>query len=97
MNQGTISLHPGLEGSLPLERGCMIWLIVSVSVNGGLAEVVESIPYADMQSCQAAKAVRDSRQADFYSFANNTSVKSTAVCSDEPQDVSPSLLPPPRK
>lgn len=31
--------------------------------------------------------------ADFYSFANNTSVKMIAVCSDEPQDVSPSLLP----
>jgi hypothetical protein len=33
MNQGTISLHSGLEDSLPLERGCVIWLIVSLSLS----------------------------------------------------------------
>jgi hypothetical protein len=48
----------------------MIWLIVTISINGGPPQVSEKIPYPDMQSCQAEKAARDHRQ-DFFGFANN--------------------------
>jgi hypothetical protein len=59
----------------------MIWLIVTISINGGPPQVAEKIPYPDMQSCQAEKAARDHRQ-DSFAFANNVSVKRSVVCSD---------------
>jgi hypothetical protein len=59
----------------------MIWLIVTISVNGGPPQVAEKIPYADMQSCQAEKAARDSRQ-DYFAFARGVSVKRNVVCLD---------------
>jgi hypothetical protein len=61
----------------------MIWLIVWLSINGTPPRVVEKIPFNDMKSCQAEKAVRDSRQGTFLSFAHNASVKRTVVCSDD--------------
>jgi hypothetical protein len=68
----------------------MIWLIILMSINGGPPRVVERIPFDDMQSCQAEKAVRDSREGTF-TLANKLSVKSDVVCLD-----APSLTPPPR-
>lgn len=59
----------------------MIWLIVLVSINGGDQRVIERIPYKDMQSCQAEKAVRDSRP-DHFVFANDLSLKRTVLCSE---------------
>jgi hypothetical protein len=37
----------------------MIWLIVTISINGGPPQVSEKIPDPDMQSCQAEKAARE--------------------------------------
>jgi hypothetical protein len=59
----------------------MIWLIVLISINAGPPRVLEKVPYADMQCCQAEKAARDSRQ-DYFAFAHNVSVKRSVVCSD---------------
>jgi hypothetical protein len=59
----------------------MIWLIVTISISGGPPQVAEKIPYPDMQSCQAEKAARDSRQV-YFGFAHNVSVKRSVVCSD---------------
>jgi hypothetical protein len=58
----------------------MIWLIVTISINGGPPQVIEKIPYADMQSCQAEKAARDSRR-DYFVVANGISIKRNVFCS----------------
>jgi hypothetical protein len=41
----------------------MIWLIVLISINGGPQRAIEEIPYADLQSCEAEKVVREGRVA----------------------------------
>jgi hypothetical protein len=60
----------------------MIWLIVWISINGGTPQVAERIPYADMQSCQAEKSVRDHRK-DSFAFARGVSVTRNVVCLDD--------------
>jgi hypothetical protein len=64
-------------------RGAMIWLIVLISINGGPPRILEKIPYEDMQSCQAEKAVRDSRR-DYFVLANGGSIKRRVFCSEAP-------------
>ena len=61
----------------------MIWLIVLISINGGPRQVVEKILYEDIQSCQAEKAVRDSRSFHFVG-ANGLSIERKVVCSVNP-------------
>jgi hypothetical protein len=41
----------------------MIWLIVLISLDGGPQQAIEQIRYADLQSCQAEKLVRETRVA----------------------------------
>jgi hypothetical protein len=60
----------------------MFWLIVTISINGGLPQLSEKIPFEDMQSCQAEKAARDSRPA--YFSARNISVTRNVVCLKDP-------------
>ena len=62
----------------------MIWLIVVISINGGPPQIVEKIPYKDMQGCQAEKAVRDSRQAHFVA-PNGTSIERKVFCTYNPE------------
>jgi hypothetical protein len=62
----------------------MIWLIVTISINGAPPQVAEKIPYGDMQSCQAEKAVRDHRQ-DSFAFAHGVSVNRNVVCLGGPE------------
>jgi hypothetical protein len=50
-----------------------------VSLNGGLPQVLEKIPYENIQSCQAEKAARDSR-VDNFVFANTISIKRNVFC-----------------
>jgi hypothetical protein len=61
----------------------MIWLIVVIYINSGPPQVFEKIPYEDIQSCQAEKAVRDSRQAHFV-VPNGTSVERKVFCTKDP-------------
>jgi hypothetical protein len=61
----------------------MIWLIVLISINGGPQQVIEKIPYEDMQSCQAEKSVRDSRNLHFVG-ANGLSMDRKVICSVDP-------------
>jgi hypothetical protein len=58
----------------------VIWLVVWISINGAPPQVVEKIPYDDMQSCQAEKAARDHRQDIFT--ARGVSVVRSVICSD---------------
>jgi hypothetical protein len=62
----------------------MIWLIVTISINGALPQVAEKIRYEDMQSCQAEKAVRDHRQ-DSFAFPHGVSVNRNVVCLGGPE------------
>jgi hypothetical protein len=66
----------------------MAWLIVFVSINGTPPRAVEKIPFDDMQSCQAEKAARDSRQAFFasHAFARHVTVERKVVCSVDPAE-----------
>jgi hypothetical protein len=57
----------------------MIWLIVLISINGGPLQILDKIPYQDMQSCQVEKMARDSRQASFVN-ASGASIERKAVC-----------------
>jgi hypothetical protein len=70
MDRGIGHSAPGETPGVAL----MIWLIVLISINAGLPQVLEKVPYGDMQSCQAEKAVRDSRQAHFVT-PNGTSIE----------------------
>jgi hypothetical protein len=72
---------PFATGECAMAR--MIWLIVLISIDGGRPQVVEKIPFKDMQSCQAEKAVRDSRRY-YFAFAHDISVKRNVVCSEDP-------------
>jgi hypothetical protein len=60
----------------------MIWLIVLLSVNAGPPRVVEKIPYEDMQSCQAEKALRNSRHGVFVNGV--ISIERKVFCSEDP-------------
>jgi hypothetical protein len=60
----------------------VIWLIVLISINGEHPQVLEKIPYKDIQSCQAEKAVRDSRR-DYFAVANGISIKRNVVCLED--------------
>jgi hypothetical protein len=55
----------------------MIWLIVLISIDGGPQQAVEQIPYADVQSCQAEKVMRERVAIHPSSY-----VTSTFVCRD---------------
>jgi hypothetical protein len=61
----------------------MIWLIVPISINGGLPRVLEKIPYEDMQSCGAGKAVRNSRR-DYSVLVDVSSIERKVFCLEEP-------------
>jgi hypothetical protein len=62
----------------------MIWLVVVISINAGPPQVVEKIPYEDLQSCQAEKAVRDSRRDFYFSVKKNgISVERKVFCSGD--------------
>jgi hypothetical protein len=66
----------------------MTWLIVVISVNAGPPQVVEKIPYEDLRSCQAEKAVRDNRQDVYLHITNGVSVgvsvERKVFCSKDP-------------
>jgi hypothetical protein len=74
--------------SVPLLMNCavarMIWLIVVISINGGPPQIIEKIPYEDMQGCQAEKAMRDSRQAHFVVPNGASSIKRKVFCTYDP-------------
>jgi hypothetical protein len=61
----------------------MVWLIVLIFINAGPPRVLERVPYVDMQSCRAEKAVKDSRQAYFVT-SNGTSIRGKVFCSEGP-------------
>jgi hypothetical protein len=63
----------------------MIWLIVVISINGGPPQIVEKIPYEDMQGCQAEKAMRDSRQAHFVVPNGTSSIERKVFCTYNPE------------
>jgi hypothetical protein len=63
----------------------MIWLIVVISINGGPPQIVEKIPYEDMQGCQAEKAMRDSRQAHFVFPKGTSSMERKVFCTYNPE------------
>jgi hypothetical protein len=62
----------------------MIWLMVVISINGGSPQIVEKIPYEDMQGCQAEKAMRDSRQAHFVVPNSTSSIERKVFCTRDP-------------
>jgi hypothetical protein len=62
----------------------MIWLIVVISINGEPPQIIEKIPYEDMQGCQAEKAMRDSRQAHFVVPNGASSIKRKVFCTYDP-------------
>jgi hypothetical protein len=61
----------------------MIWLVVVISINAGPPQVVEKIPYEDLQSCQAEKAVRDGRRDFYLSVRNGISFERKVFCSKD--------------
>jgi hypothetical protein len=62
----------------------MIWLIVMISVNAGPPQVLEKVPYEDLRSCLAEKAVRDSRRDFYFHATNGVSVERKVFCSKDP-------------
>jgi hypothetical protein len=65
----------------PSSETFVIWLIVVITINGGPPQVLEEIPFKDMQSCLAEKAARDSRKAVFY-YPEVGSIERRLLCSE---------------
>jgi hypothetical protein len=59
----------------------MIWLFVVISLNAGPPQVVEKIPYEDLQSCLTEKTLRDSRRDDYFHVPTGMSVERKIFCS----------------
>jgi hypothetical protein len=63
----------------------MIWLIIMISVNGAHPQVINRIPYDNLQACEAEKALRDNHPPDFQLRAGTRlSIVRKIICSDNP-------------